>query len=124
MKKNLKNIQCNDKPKVESASNEVICKKVSELCRVKWLVCGNEYQWYISYIKQKVENEFVYGHLLRVSDMTNTQWAYASYEDIQIAEKVHILHCKVEGKWNLNDPQHIKYTLRNSDQIIAIFSKH
>ena len=56
--------------------------------------------------------------------MTNTQWAYASYEDIQIAEKVHILHCKVEGKWNLNDPQHIKYTSRNSDQIIAIFSKH
>ena len=51
------------------------------------------------------------------------QWAYLSSEDIQIAEKEQVLHCKVEGEWNLNDLRNIKYVLRNSDQIIALFNE-
>ena len=51
------------------------------------------------------------------------QWAYLSSEDIQIAEKEQVLHCKVEGEWNLNDPRNIKYVLRNSDQIVAVFNE-
>ena len=54
---------------------------------------------------------------------TNTQWVYPSFEDIQIAEKEQVLHCKVEGEWNLNDPQNMKYVLRNSDQVIAVFNE-
>ena len=54
---------------------------------------------------------------------TNTQCAYPSSEDIQIAEKEQFLHCKVKGEWNLNDLQNIKYVLRNSDQITAVFNK-
>ena len=70
---------------------------------------------------------FVIAHLHRVSDpvseKTNTQWAYPSSEDIQIAEKEQVLHCKVEGERNLNNLQNIKYVSRNSDQIIAVFSE-
>ena len=45
--------------KYEPASNEVMSKKVNEFCIVKWLVSTNEYQCYIRYIKQEVENGFV-----------------------------------------------------------------
>ena len=54
--------------KYEPASNEVMCTKVKKLCIVKWLVRATEYQWYISYMKQEVENGFVIDHLHRVSE--------------------------------------------------------
>ena len=49
--------------KYEPTSNEVIYNQVIELRIVKWLVSKNEYQWYIGYSKQKVENSFVIDHL-------------------------------------------------------------
>ena len=45
--------------KYEPASNEAMCSKVTELCIVKWLVSTNEYQWYISYIKQEINKYLV-----------------------------------------------------------------
>ena len=82
---------------------------VNELCIMKWLVSSNEYQLCIGYIKQKVENGFFIDHLHWVVKKRNTQWAYPSTEDIQIAEKEQVLHCKLKGEWNLNDLRNIKY---------------
>ena len=42
-----------------------------------------------------------------------TQSVYPSSENIQIAEKEQVLHCKVDGEWNLDDPQYI-IVIRNS----------
>ena len=104
----------------ESARKEVVRNKVNELYIVRWLVSVNEYQWNIDYKKQGVENGFVIDHLYQVSEQTNTRWAYPSSDDIQIAQKKQVLHCKVEGEWNLNDSQHIKYVLRNGDQVARL----
>ena len=104
----------------ESARKEVVRNKVNELYIVRWLVSVNEYQWNIDYKKQGVENGFVIDHLYQVSEQTNKRWAYPSSDDIQIAQKKQVLHCKVEGEWNLNDSQHIKYVLRNGDQVARL----
>ena len=42
-----------------------------------------------------------------------TKSVYPSSENIQIAEKEQVLHCKVDGEWNLDDPQYI-IVIRNS----------
>ena len=107
----------------EPASNEVVRNKDNELCIMKWLVSSNEYQLCIGYIKQKVENGFFIDHLHWVVKKRNTQWAYPSTEDIQIAEKEQVLHCKLKGEWNLNDLRNIKYVSRNSGQISAVFNE-
>lgn len=75
---------------------------------------ADEYQWYIGYIKQELEKGFVIEHSHWVSEKTNTQWVHPSSEDIQIAEKEHALHCKVEGEWNLCDLQNIMETMENA----------
>lgn len=67
--------------KYEPTSNEVIYNQVIELRIVKWLVSKNEYQWYIGYSKQKVENSFVIDHLhcywpFTVTEKTNIQSSY------------------------------------------------
>ena len=75
---------------------------------------ADEYQWYIGYIKQELEKGFVIEHSHWVSEKTNTQWVHPSSEDIQIAEKEHALHCKVEGEWNLCDLQNIMEAMENA----------
>ena len=83
----------------------------------------SEYEWVsMEYRLQKAgsRNGFVIDHLYQVSEQTNTRWAYPSSDDIQIAQKKQVLHCKVEGEWNLNDSQHIKYVLRNGDQVARL----
>ena len=95
----------------ESTSKEVMYNKVNELCVVKWFVGESKYQWYIGYIKQEVENRFVIDHLQRISEKTNPQLANPSSEDIKIADKQQVLHCKVEGEWNVNDPRNIRVCL-------------
>ena len=109
--------------KYESASNEVMSNKVNELCIVKWLVRVNEYQWYIGYISRKQKMGLLLTIYTQLVNLESTQWVYPSSEDIPIAEKEEILHCKVEGEWNLDDLHNIKYVLRTGDQIIAVFNE-
>ena len=50
----------------EPAGNLVMCNIVLHI--VKWLVSVTEYQWFIGYVKQEVENGFVIDHLYQVSE--------------------------------------------------------
>ena len=45
--------------KYEPASNEVMCNKVNEFCKVKWLVSANEYQCCIYQLHQAGSRKWV-----------------------------------------------------------------
>ena len=47
-----------------------------ELCVVVWLV-GKEWMWYISYIKERVnDQEYIVDYLERVKDKIHNHWKY------------------------------------------------
>ena len=81
----------------EPAGNQVMCNIV--LYIVKWLVSVTEYQWFIGYVKQEVENGFVIDHLYQVSEKETHSGLIPPLKTfkLQRKEKSYIVKLKVNG---------------------------
>ena len=110
--------------KPNSEEEEGATNEINQLKVVIWQNLESKYEWYIGYVKAVNEESYLVDHLHRVVSDADILWKYPKSEDLQLAEKVQILDCDVNGEWDISpDARKRTFTLKNKQDIINAFRK-
>ena len=74
--------------------------KVNKIRVVCWNVANEQYVWYLGYIKEKRDDNFIIDHLTRDIKSSNRLLKYPIVEDVQEAERDQILDTNIDGYWD------------------------
>ena len=78
-----------------------------------WQNLKRKYEWYVGYAKAVSEEGFLVDNLHSVVSDADILWKYPNSEDLQLAEKVQILNCDVNGEWDISsDTRKRTFTLK------------
>ena len=95
--------------------------QVGELCVVVWEV-EKDANWFLGYVNEKLNNNFVVEHLHRYPNKQNDFWKYPTPDDIQTVSEDQIIPCKIDGDWESTKStvtrMDLKYHLTDSAAII------
>ena len=76
------------------------------------------------HVKAVSEEGYLVDNLHRVVSDADILWKYPKSEDLQLAEKVQIIYCDVNGEWDISpDTRKRTFTLKNKQDIIKAFRK-
>ena len=96
--------------------------RINYIHAIIWQNEKEEKEWYLGYIKEEIENEYIVEHLQRVSQGSDLMWTYPTTEDIQRVEKEQILPIEIKGDWNMERKN--KFVLKNINDVIVEFKKY
>ena len=93
--------------------------QINRLCTIIWKNETERYEWYLGYIKEKIEEKYIVDHLHRVTRGSDVLWNYPTTEDIQTVEREQILPMEIKGDWNME--RNNKFVLKNINEVIVEF---
>ena len=94
---------------------------VNQMCVVSWLE-GETFNWYIGYITEVNEENYVIDHLHRTPPRQNKYWQYPRKSDKQIVLPEQIVDIEVKGDWTLEE-RNRKFVLTNEKKIVFKFKE-
>ena len=74
---------------------------MNQLCVIAWLNEEDRYKWYIGYIKEVIQKNYLVGHLKREFRASNQTWKYPTKSDENVVERKQILEVGVKGECSL-----------------------
>ena len=80
-----------------------------------------EVKWFISYVKEILEDGYIAENLHQSPITQNDFWKYPSPDDMQTVSEEQIMHCKIDGDWepssNTSTRIDFKFHLRISSAV-------
>ena len=95
--------------------------RINEIHAIIWQNGSGEKEWYLGYVKEKIENNFTVDHLQRISKGSDLIWTYPTTPDIQTVEREQILPIEIKGDWNME--RNNKFVLKNIKEVNIEFKK-
>ena len=95
--------------------------RINQIHAIIWQNGSGGKEWYLGYIKEKIENNFIVDHLHRISKDSDLMWTYPTTPDIQTVEREQILHIEIKGDWNME--RNNKFVLKNIKEVNIEFKK-
>ena len=95
--------------------------EANQMCVVFWLE-GEAFTWYIGYITEVNEENYVVDHLHRNPLKQNKHWHYPRKPDKQIVLHDQMVDIEVKGDWT-QEERNQKFVLTNEKDIIFKFKE-